>query len=63
MHVMIFMPFDGMCNALEYKNEFSMNRIMMHLNGHETDRHFQTNMFELAYDINPRLLSFSTPKS
>ncbi len=62
MHVMIFMSLDGMLNALEKKYEFSMNCTMLHLNGHETDRHFQTNRFELAYDINPRILSFSTQR-
>ncbi len=58
MHVMIFLSKESLLNALENKNEFSM-----HLNGHKTDRHFQTNRFELAYEINPRVLSFSTQKS
>ncbi len=39
-----------------------MNRITLHLNGHETDGHFQANRFKLAYEINPRVLSCSTQR-
>ncbi len=39
-----------------------MNCIMLHLNGHQTDRHFQTNRFEFVYEITPRVLSFSTQR-
>ncbi len=56
------MALDGMFNDLKNKNEFSMDRITLQLNGHETDRHFQTNRFELANEINPRVLSFSTQR-
>ncbi len=54
------MSLDGMFNDLKNKNEFWMNRITLHLNGHETDHHFQTNRFEFAYEINPRVSSIST---